>query len=59
MEFSCNEFADLAKCESSLNPDALKLLKEAATADDAAILAAKHKFKSEIRTAIDIMEFLE
>ena len=59
MEFSCHDFDNLAKCESSLNPDALKAIKEVAAADDKATLDARHKFKSEITTAIELMEFLE
>ena len=59
MEFACSEFSDMAKCDSKLNPDALKAIKDVANIDDKAVLDAKHKFKSEISTAIEIMEFFE
>lgn len=59
MEFACEHYPTLEKCESSLNPAAMKLLKDVMAISDAEALKARHEFKSEITTAVELMEFLD
>ncbi|XP_054159979.1 uncharacterized protein LOC128958189 [Oppia nitens] len=59
MSFACSNYDSIAKCESDLNPTALKTIKDVIATDDAAVLAQRHKFKSEISTAVELMEFFD
>ncbi|CAG2183322.1 unnamed protein product [Oppiella nova] len=59
MQFACSNFDNLAKCESGMDAGVWKIIKDVAATDDATALAARHKFKSEITTAVELMDLFE